>query len=252
MDIFSVVNTLSMQSRTIRSGRIRQARCTQPLMISTSVSRLLNSGKLFSSEITKKAWSPYTHFSAPPPFTFDADYGYGWMVGKEFSHAYVGHGGWVSGFVTQFNRYPETSRQQRCRTSRAISRRSCLKRITRCRGSSGSFIRIARLWNVMSGSTRRGRWKLRSGWKMENWFVFGTGQRVPFGMIAYAGILLQRHRFGDAIRAGRERNGHSLHGAFWWERYTDESGFGLIGCAGLPFRSQCENIVGLLSHSYDQ
>ncbi|HEY1986493.1 MAG TPA: serine hydrolase domain-containing protein [Terracidiphilus sp.] len=69
--------------------------------------RALKSGKLFSAAITAKAWTAYGHWNAPPPFPLEADYGYGWMLGQEFGHRYVGHGGWVNGFVSQFNRYPD-------------------------------------------------------------------------------------------------------------------------------------------------
>ena len=69
--------------------------------------RALKSGKLFSSAITAKAWTEYAHWTAPPPFELEAGYGYGWMIGEEFGHRYVGHGGWVNGFVSQFNRYPD-------------------------------------------------------------------------------------------------------------------------------------------------
>ena len=68
--------------------------------------RALKSGKLFSQAITTKAWTAYAHWTAPPPFDIDAEYGYGWMIGQEFGHRYVGHGGWVNGFVSQFTRYP--------------------------------------------------------------------------------------------------------------------------------------------------
>ncbi len=68
--------------------------------------RALKSGKLFSNAITTKAWTPYGHMIAPPPLPIEADYGYGWMIGQDFGHKYVGHGGWVNGFVSQFTRYP--------------------------------------------------------------------------------------------------------------------------------------------------
>ena len=29
------------------------------------------------------------------------------MIGEDFGHKYVGHGGWVNGFVSQFTRYPD-------------------------------------------------------------------------------------------------------------------------------------------------
>jgi len=69
--------------------------------------RALKAGTLFSKAITDKAWSPYSHWAAPPPFPLEADYGYGAMMGTAFGHKYVGHGGWVNGFISQFNRYPD-------------------------------------------------------------------------------------------------------------------------------------------------
>ena len=69
--------------------------------------RALKSGKLFSNALTTKAWTPYGHMVAPPPLPIEADYGYGWMIGQDFGHNYVGHGGWVNGFVSQFTRYPD-------------------------------------------------------------------------------------------------------------------------------------------------
>jgi CubicO group peptidase (beta-lactamase class C family) len=69
--------------------------------------RLLKSGKLFSPAITTKAWTGYGHWVAPPPFAIEAEYGYGWMIGADRGHRYVGHGGWVNGFVSQFNRFPD-------------------------------------------------------------------------------------------------------------------------------------------------
>ncbi len=69
--------------------------------------RLLKSGKLFSSGITTKAWSPSSHYKAPPPLPLEAEYGYGWMLGQDLGHRYIGHGGWVSGFVSDFKRFPD-------------------------------------------------------------------------------------------------------------------------------------------------
>ena len=69
--------------------------------------RAIKSGKLFSSAITAKAWTAYGHWTAPPPFPYEAEYGYGSMIGQEFGHRYVGHGGWVNGFVSQFDRFPD-------------------------------------------------------------------------------------------------------------------------------------------------
>jgi CubicO group peptidase (beta-lactamase class C family) len=69
--------------------------------------RAIKSGMLFSNALTTKAWTPYGHMIAPPPLPIEADYGYGWMIGEDFGHKYVGHGGWVNGFVSQFTRYPD-------------------------------------------------------------------------------------------------------------------------------------------------
>jgi len=69
--------------------------------------RVLKEGKVFSPAITSKAWTAYGHFVAPLPLPIESDYGYGWMVGQEFGHRYVGHGGWVTGFVSHFQRYPD-------------------------------------------------------------------------------------------------------------------------------------------------
>jgi len=62
---------------------------------------------LFSKAITDKAWTGYGHWTAPPPFPYEADYGYGQMVATNFGHKSVGHGGWVNGFVSDFSRYPD-------------------------------------------------------------------------------------------------------------------------------------------------
>ena len=69
--------------------------------------RALKAGTLFSKAITEKAWTAYGHWVAPPPFPLEAEYGYGWMLGDDFGHRYMGHGGWVNGFVSQFTRYPD-------------------------------------------------------------------------------------------------------------------------------------------------
>jgi CubicO group peptidase (beta-lactamase class C family) len=69
--------------------------------------RVLKAGTLFSKAVTEKAWSAYGHWAAPPPFPYEADYGYGSMMGSNFGHKYVGHGGWVNGFVSDFTRYPD-------------------------------------------------------------------------------------------------------------------------------------------------
>jgi hypothetical protein len=69
--------------------------------------RVLKEGKLFSPAVTAKAWTAYGHLVAPPPLPIESDYGYGWMVGQEFGHRYLGHGGWVTGFVSHFMRYPD-------------------------------------------------------------------------------------------------------------------------------------------------
>ncbi|HEY3704846.1 MAG TPA: serine hydrolase domain-containing protein [Terracidiphilus sp.] len=69
--------------------------------------RAMKAGTLFSKAIMEKAGKAYGHWTAPPPFPLEADYGYGTMTGSVFGHKYMGHGGWVNGFVSQFNRYTE-------------------------------------------------------------------------------------------------------------------------------------------------
>jgi CubicO group peptidase (beta-lactamase class C family) len=69
--------------------------------------RALKAGTLFSKAIMEKAWTAYGHWTAPPPFPLEAEYGYGAMMGNDSGHRYVGHGGWVNGFVSQFTRYPD-------------------------------------------------------------------------------------------------------------------------------------------------
>ncbi|MGD0356231.1 MAG: serine hydrolase [Terracidiphilus sp.] len=69
--------------------------------------RALKLEKLFSAAIKSKAWTAYGHWSAPPPIPLEAEYGYGWMIGDKFGHKYVGHGGWIGGFVSKFERYPD-------------------------------------------------------------------------------------------------------------------------------------------------
>jgi hypothetical protein len=54
-----------------------------------------------------KAEKAYGHWIAPRPFPLEADYGYGTMIGNAYGHKSVGHGGWVNGFVSQFNRYTD-------------------------------------------------------------------------------------------------------------------------------------------------
>jgi CubicO group peptidase (beta-lactamase class C family) len=69
--------------------------------------RILKSGKLFSAAITTKAWTAYGHLVAPLPVPLEAEYGYGWMIGNDLGHRYVGHGGWVNGFVSDFKRFTD-------------------------------------------------------------------------------------------------------------------------------------------------
>jgi CubicO group peptidase (beta-lactamase class C family) len=69
--------------------------------------RAIKAGTLFSKALVDKASTPFGHWSAPPPFPLEADYGYGTMMGTDFGHRYMGHGGWVNGFVSQFTRYPD-------------------------------------------------------------------------------------------------------------------------------------------------
>ncbi len=157
--------------------------------------RILKSGKLFSSAITAKAWSPYTHFVAPPPFNFDADYGYGWMIGKDFGHVYLGHGGWVGGFVSQFTRYPDDDAVIILLSNFETTTPQIIMHDLGAILFGGNYqvpaVRKAVYPNRKTlerylGKYQAGPFEVKVTMEDDELFAFGTGQRAPFGMIAYS------------------------------------------------------------------
>jgi CubicO group peptidase (beta-lactamase class C family) len=155
--------------------------------------RALKEGKLFSNAITSKAWTGYGHWVAPPPFPAEAEYGYGWMTGQEFGHRYVGHGGWVNGFVSQFNRYPdddavlivlwnfETSNNLfLCKDLAAIlfGQKYELPVLRAIQHPSAET--LARYVGEYHVGPLTAKVTLRNG----KLYVLGTGQPVPYGLIA--------------------------------------------------------------------
>ena len=69
--------------------------------------RVLSEGEVFPKSLLDEAFAPRVKWAAPPPFSMDASYGYGWMTTTDFGHKSLMHGGWVNGFVTEFTRYPD-------------------------------------------------------------------------------------------------------------------------------------------------
>jgi CubicO group peptidase (beta-lactamase class C family) len=67
----------------------------------------LSQPKVFPKALLDEAFQPRVKWVAPPPFSMDAWYGYGWMTTSDFGHKSLMHGGWVDGFVTEFTRYPD-------------------------------------------------------------------------------------------------------------------------------------------------
>jgi CubicO group peptidase (beta-lactamase class C family) len=157
--------------------------------------RSLASGKLFSSSLTAKAWTAYTHFNAPPPFNFDADYGYGWMLGKDFGHAYLGHGGWVAGFVSQFNRYPQDDAVIILLTNiESTTPQAIMHDLAAILFGAEYHLPAVRqavhpdrkTLEPYIGKYQAGPLEIKVWMEDGELFVFGTGQRVPFGMIAFS------------------------------------------------------------------
>jgi CubicO group peptidase (beta-lactamase class C family) len=155
--------------------------------------RLLKAGKLFSPAITAKAWAPYGHWSAPPPLALEADYGYGWMLGDHFGHRYIGHGGWVNGFVSQFERYPDDDA-----VLIVLSNVETSNYINICRDLTAILfgekyeVPVARtivhpapgILSRYIGSYQIGPLNVKITMRNGKLYAFGTGQPAPFGMIA--------------------------------------------------------------------
>ena len=157
--------------------------------------RALKSGKLFSASIVAKAFTPYTHFNAPPPFTFDAEYGYGWMIGKDFDHPYLGHGGWVDGFVSQFTRYPQDDAVIILLTNiESTAPQTIMHDLAAI--VFGAEYHLPPVHQAVHpdrqileryvGKYHAGPFDIKVWMEDGQLFVFGTGQRVPFGMIAFS------------------------------------------------------------------
>jgi CubicO group peptidase (beta-lactamase class C family) len=155
--------------------------------------RALKEGKLFSPAITSKAWTGYEPWVAPPPFQVEARYGYGWMIGQEFGHRYVGHGGWVNGFVSQFNRYPDDDAVMivlwNFETSNHIPISQDLAAILFGQKYEIPVLRpiahpsqetLARYVGEYQMGPLTAKFTLRNG----KLYVLGTGQPVPYGLIA--------------------------------------------------------------------
>jgi CubicO group peptidase (beta-lactamase class C family) len=70
--------------------------------------RALRGEAILKKATLDKAFTPRVKAAFPPPFNDpNAHYGYGWLVSNVAGHRSIGHGGWVSGFVTDFTRYPD-------------------------------------------------------------------------------------------------------------------------------------------------
>lgn len=64
--------------------------------------------KLLKRAAIEKAMAPQVRCVFPPPFDDpNAFYSHGWVVSNVGGHKSVSHGGWVSGFISEFTRYPD-------------------------------------------------------------------------------------------------------------------------------------------------
>ena len=155
--------------------------------------RVLKSGKLFSPAITAKAWTAYAHWAAPPPLSLEADYGYGWMMGEEFGHKYVGHGGWVNGFVSQFKRYPgDDAVLILLSNTETANHISVTRDLTAILFGQKYEVPVARRIvhpapEVLAryvGSYQMGPMNVEITMRNGRLYLMSTGQPAPFGMIA--------------------------------------------------------------------
>ena len=155
--------------------------------------RVLKSGKLFSSAVTAKAWTAYGHYVAPPPLPIEADYGYGWMTGEDFGHLYVGHGGWVNGFVSQFKRYPNDDAVLIILSNiETASYITVSQDLTAILFGQKYTIPVERkivhpAQDVLAryvGNYQFGPITVKISLRNGRLYAFGTGQPAPFGMIA--------------------------------------------------------------------
>lgn len=155
--------------------------------------RVLHAGRLFSSEITRKAWTPYGHWSAGPVLPMEADYGYGWMMGQEFGHRFVAHGGWVNGFVSDFKRYPDDDAVVIVLSNIETSTYFVVSRdLTAMLFDKPYEVPVERkivhpVEGVLSryvGDYQVGPLAVNISLRNGRLYAFGTGQPVPFGLIA--------------------------------------------------------------------
>ena len=155
--------------------------------------RALKSDKLFSAAVKTKAWTPYGHWSAPPPFPLEAEYGYGWMIGDKFGHKYVGHGGWVGGFVSKFERYPDDDAAVIVLGNfETLNTDAVAQDVTAILFGEKYPIPIARAIvhppeNVLAryvGDYQLGPMAIKITMRNGGLYTMSTGQPAPFGMIA--------------------------------------------------------------------
>lgn len=157
--------------------------------------RLLKSGKLFSAAVTKKAFSPYAKYSAPPPFNIEADYGYGSMMGTRFGHNWIGHGGWVGGFVCDFTRYPDDDAVVIVLSNVETANVTPIARDLGAILLGAPYQKPpvhkvvhpdAKVLARYIGKYTVGPLEVDITMKNGHLYAFGTGQRVPYGMVFYS------------------------------------------------------------------
>ncbi len=155
--------------------------------------RLLKSGKLFSPGLTAKAWTAYGHWVAPPPLAIEAEFGYGWLLGSQFGHRYIGHGGWVNGFVSQFQRFPDDDAVlivlSNIETSTYLTVSRDLTAILFGEKYQIPLVRqvvhpSAQVLGRYPGTYQLGPLAIKITLRKGRLYGFASGQPAPFGMIA--------------------------------------------------------------------
>jgi len=178
--------------------------------------RALKSGKLFSPAITAKAWAAHAHWTMQPPFDFDAEYGYGWMIGVESGHRYVGHGGWVNGFVSQFTRFPDDDAVLivlwNFETANNIQVSKDLSAIL-----FGAQYETPQLRPIVHptpetlmryvGEYEVGPLKVQISMRNGKLYAFGTGQPTPYGLIAVSDTEFYCNDAPSQIRFVKDEKG---------------------------------------------
>ncbi len=188
-----MANFSSMRNSETLPGLLLPERSAPPVDDLYQFDRVLKSGKLFSSAVTAKAWTAYGHYVAPPPLPIEADYGYGWMTGEDFGHLYVGHGGWVNGFVSQFKRYPNDDAVLIILSNiETASYITVSQDLTAILFGQKYTIPVERkivhpAQDVLAryvGNYQFGPITVKISMRNGRLYAFGTGQPAPFGMIA--------------------------------------------------------------------